>query len=699
MIPLEQQSIEFAVSKARSSQYRVLAFLLWVAALAHGLYFPREWLAVAVLAGGTGLWFCRNQWRPGRVPAGIGTWEIRIGKTDLLLFSMIIFSLAGLSQPMRVADGWLEAVRWAVYWLVYRYAWQTAGSGNGERLYRQIRAVALTGAVIGWFPVLNSIWSGSMPGVEGRLSSFLGYPNATAAFLGAVLLTGPTGSRGEVKTGHSGIKAGIQRWMGGRLSTGFLFLSFLGTGSRAGVSLLLLTVVFSYFPVLLMRGRRLSAPALRSKWYAGWNRFRRHPAMIRVVALSLALICFLVLSNIMFGPAWRHLATWQWGDTSWVSRLVYYHDGISLAFAAKGMPRAGGWLAFPTVQHIPYSTTDPHSSVVRVLLNQGVFAILLLAVWFFNLYRRLGKALRVEKGGLKVGDGVIGRRAALLFLALHSCVDADFSFGALGILFWFLVGVSMFETIVSGVHDRRQAIPETSPLDWRIRYSWSESMTQLRVQNSFAAPFRRLMILLRHGNTQGIHALEPRTTNSKSRFRGLAGAGCTLIISAGLVLIAADGAGSTGLIYNGLTLAKAAVASQNANPQTSVELWRQALQQDQTQVDWRQSLARQLLIDRNYSQGVSEIEKLLAWQPFDLTAYEWAQAEVWQAAEQARTDGDPQAAGLYRWVVALPARMQAIAGHLTPGERRLWFGSADFAIPPHIKLIAQYAQERVTPAK
>lgn len=117
-------------------------------------------------------------------------------------------------------------------------------------------------------------------------------------------------------------------------------------------------------------------------------------------------------------------------------------------------------MAFPAVQHFPYWTADPHSSFIHILLNQGFLGIVSVGIWgslsLAKAWKIWGRnkqhissltELEEAKAQLKVSS-------ALVFLALHSLVDADFSFGALGILFWLLFGIlhkrrDYFRTIFS----------------------------------------------------------------------------------------------------------------------------------------------------------------------------------------------------------------------------------------------------------
>lgn len=133
----------------------------------------------------------------------------------------------------------------------------------------------------------------------------------------------------------------------------------------------------------------------------------------------------------------------NWGISSSLGeRLLYIRDGLHLAVLNKGLPRAGGWYAFPLVQNIPYSTTDPHSLGIRILLHQGVLGIILAGGWGVWALGSLGGKMLMRFRENREGDRTSVRGlSALIFLAMHALLDTDFLFGALGLLFWTLFGM------------------------------------------------------------------------------------------------------------------------------------------------------------------------------------------------------------------------------------------------------------------
>ena len=593
------------VSKARSSKERILAFSLWLSLLAHGLFFPREWLAFAALLGLYGVW---QGVLFHRVRAA-GAQAVPLGWTDLLLFSMAVFSLLGLLNPVKVAEGWLEAGRWLVFWLVYRLSRETAQNPYSEEwLITMVQWTAVAVAVAGWLPWVNLIWSSPPWPEAGRLSSFFGYPNATAAFLGAALLLPARSVRQRA----------------------FVAVSFLSTGSRAALAILL-PLVFVPAGLRLwqnaMPGRRAPGWKRVLKWREFWQ-CSNNAVKGRILPTGFILAGGLALSLVVFYPAWEHLRTWGFALPSWGQRLLYYRDGLLLAWQAKGMPRAGGWFAFPTVQEIPYWTADPHSAAVHVLLSQGVAGFLALTVWGINgLWQRRSELWQVDRWN--------GKLAALLFMAMHSLVDADFSFGALGILFWFLVGFT--------------------------------------------------------GNNHVQHF--SRHVGREMLLRLVFFLVSVLLFSSGLILLKSEA------LNQGAVWSAQALRLQAEDRRASIDLWQKSLYWDQTQPDWRRQLAELKFQEGDWAGGLSLVEEVLSWQGFEQGSYEWAQATVLKALEKKHSKSGEEAQALYQWVERIPARMEQKALSVSPLARRFWPGWTDFRPTPHIRLMAEFAREKQLTAR
>ncbi|KLU59233.1 hypothetical protein CEB3_c42190 [Peptococcaceae bacterium CEB3] len=628
-------------SQARSSKEHALVFLLWAALLAHGLFFARDLLALALLPG-LYLLFRRDDLRAAfhslRVKPREGTLELTA--TDALLLLMSGLSLTGLLHPVKAEEGWLEAIRFLLYWFVYRWGREAARNSKGEeRLMRAAGWAALALGISAWLPWAAHVWPPPGPPEAGRLSSWFGYPNAAAAFLGAVLLLPRIDIRLKL----------------------VLIPFFLSTGSRAGLALFLGILVLQGL-IALKSGVKPSQaePGRRTRCVLSESiNFRRDAnlgvrgRLARLFGRSkrgagrgfLVTVGFLAASAVLcwqsglIGPAapfhgaWAHLGRWAMSDSVW-ERILYFRDGLRLAASGGFLPQAGGWLAFPLVQQIPYWASDPHCSLIRVLLNQGWPGLLSLTAWSASRFRQIGRT---------------GLWGACVFLALHSLVDADFSFAALGVLFWLLVALA----------EGRDPAAENRGQGGRKRWGEKEGH---RLSSARVRP-------------AGIRVLRPAFLEPVLALLLFAPAG---------VLLAAGG-----------LPAEAGVMGRPGGPPDAAVYCREltrALSLDRTNVGWRRELAETELLRGEIAPGLNQVERVLAWQKFDLGSWEWAQSLVWQAAERQRRAGTASSRGLYRWVAAVPARITAIARTVPVAERGHWRGYALFVRDdPHIELLARCA--------
>jgi len=578
-------------SRVRSNTARPLALFLALSVI-DGLYFPKELLifgfalSVYVLVS-----YSHRRFN------FVTETSSAFGLTDILLLGMFLFSMLGVLHPIKVKDGLIEALRWGIFWLAYRLGVRiSSNKTEKQHLVQYIEWLAIVVAFIGWLPYVSK--------EAGRLSSVFGYPNVTAAFLGAVLLLYP----------HRKL---VQLILG---------ISLLGTGSRAGVGL--------FLAVLIGQQILLGVPPffeLRQRFHA------RHLKGLWVILLALVSTVLMLHYN---RPVWDNLTSVGFSSSSWQERLVYYKDGISLAWNAGGLPQAGGWMAFSTVQRFPYWTADPHSSFIHILLNQGVLGILSVGIWSSYSFAQAWKYWKKSRVPLKSTAEFEETKAqvrvwgTLLFLGLHSLVDADFSFGALGFLFWLLFG---------SIQKREE----------RTRPS-----------------------LLRHKLAANLSS------------KGM------LVLSLILCLFSGSALLNPTLLEKEQSWNIQAVQRHEQDPAKSNALWDMSLNWDQTQVGTRREQAELLLSGGNADTGLKAVEEVIHWQPLDLEAYEWAQSIVWDTAEVQRRMHPEKATMLYRWVECVPQKIEDRVAILTPTDRLLWRGYRDFLPSQHIKLLAEYARQR-----
>ncbi len=563
------------VSRARSKRARFLALFLALSVI-EGLYFPKQ-LLIFGFALSIYVLLSYSNIRSNSVTETFSVF----GLTDILLWGMLFFSLLGALHPIKVMDGLLEALSWGIFWFAYRLGVRiSSNETEKQHLLHYIEWLAIVVALIGWLPYVSK--------VAGRLSSVFGYPNATAAFLGAVLLLYP----------HR------------KLMQIILGISLLGTGSRAGVGLFL--AVFTGQQILLgfpAWRRRFQKRGLKGLW---------------VILLALVITVLMLRYN---KPVWDNLTTAGFSSSSWQERLVYFKDGIRLAWNAGGLPQAGGLMAFPTVQSFPYWTADPHSSFIHILLNQGILGVLSVGLWISYSFTEAWKYREETKTQVRVWG-------ALLFLGLHSLVDADFSFGALGFLFWMLFGILQ----------KREKSTHPS----LVKHNLASNLTS----------------------------------------KGM------LVLSIILCLFSGSALLNPNLVEKEQSWNRQAVQWREQDPAKSKALWDRSLNWDQTQVGTRREQADLLLSRGNVDAGLKVVEEVVHWQSHDLEAYEWAQSIVWDTAEVQRRMHPEKATMLYRWVESVPQRIEDRVAILTPTERLLWRGYQDFQPSEHIKLLAEYARQR-----
>ena len=591
------------VSRARSNTARILALFLTLSLMTHGLFFSQEWFffgfalsIYGLLSNSLGLKFVTG--RP-----------FAFGLTDALFLAMLLCSLLGVVHPVKVKDGFIEALHWGTLWFVYRLGVQISSDEIAkEHLVNYIEWLAIIVALIGWLPWVSK--------VAGRLSSVFGYPNATAAFLGAALLLCPR-------------RRSIQIFLG---------ISLLGTGSRAGVGLFSVILIGQQLLLRVRSHHIVLLDTLRQMFQAKGIRKNLHTRGLWALSLGLAGTILMMLDN---RAVWENLTAWGFSSTSWQERLVYFKDGKRLAWSARGLPQAGGWMAFPTVQHFPYWTADPHSSIIHILLNQGFFGTLCVGIWGAITLARARKTWVknyvpfVSSEGGKGTNVEVRMWGALLFLVLHSLVDADFSFGALGVLFWTLFGSL----------EKRNEHP---------RLSFSMRNKLMLNLSSKGRLFLIIILCLASGSA----LLNPKLLEKEK-------------------------------IWN-----RQARLKYEQDPTQSMVLWNKSLNWDQTQTSGRREQAELLLKHGNTEVGLKAVEEVLRWQSFDLEVYEWAQSIVWDAAEMQRHTHPETAIRLYLWVESVPQKIEGRVTLLSLTDRLLWKSYRDFLPSEHIKLLAEYARQR-----
>lgn len=415
---------------------------LFLCIICHGMFFVREWLILGSILITAGLFFRYKKYKKARMSITINFMleeiSIRVknyfGKMPEALLEpisffvlMIILSLTGLFQPIRSIEGYMEAFRWLIFLTAYLWGKNfSAVFAIKEKILDRLIWIAFIAALLTWIPGGEFIWLSSGPPEEGRFGLSFGYPNAAAVFLGCHLLL-------------------ISKDKNPNILFLMVFgISLLCTGSRAGLSLLIFLGLAVVLKKVLIYWENKKQTADGKRLLSFYNKpfwvqdFVAGKATKKNIALKFLIMIVLILLMqhivLRYQASLQHLLNWT--DSSLSERIVYYLDSIKIACQAYFLPRAGGWLAFPFVQNISYWTLDPHSSICRIMLNQGLAGVVILAIW----------AIRGIKGYiidlLKSKQlSAICTKTAILYLGLHSLIDVDMCFGALGILFWLLIGI------------------------------------------------------------------------------------------------------------------------------------------------------------------------------------------------------------------------------------------------------------------
>lgn len=407
----------------------ILPLFFFIGTACHGIFFVREWLVLGVLFIVFFLVFFIVTWDHLAFPDLMSHIQ-----PNIFFLTLIILSLAGLLWPVRSIEGWLESLRWVIYWVAYLWGTRLADTEYKDRILIRIVWVTLICVLFSWLPGSEKIWIPPAPPENSRYAFCFGYPNTAAAFLFFQIMVLYL-YRGKMSAFFTAFVPVI--W-------GIFIISILFTGSRASIFLFLclLTVIMFKKAALQKRLKKRDPRCQR-----GQGRFGKRilKAGVEVGVGLVFLLFFFCLMLQDHQNAIVHLLNWT--NTSLTERIVYFLDSIRLAWDAHLLPRAGGWLAFPFVQTIPYWTLDPHSSLCHILLDQGLPGAAIVLLW-------AGKGIRQYIRDLLFGEemDVIITRTAALYLGLHSLIDADMLFGIVGILFWLVIGMNSQNSIKSAAY-------------------------------------------------------------------------------------------------------------------------------------------------------------------------------------------------------------------------------------------------------
>lgn len=397
----------------------ILPSFFFIGIVCHGIFFVREWLVL----GGLFLFLYLVARGQPASPSVKASWI-----ANLFFLTMIFLSLAGLLWPVRRIEGWLEAFRWLIYWVAYLWGTRLADKENKERILTRIVWVTLVCVILSWLPGSEKIWVPAAAPENGRYAFCFGYPNTAADFLFCQIMVLYIYRKNiaAISANFSFFAAFIP------IIWGIMIVSLLFTGSRSSI------ILFLCFLAVMITKKAVLQKGIKKTHFRSKDKKSRFSKRNINTSAGLSLV-FLILFFFLTVPNYENaiLHLLNWTNTSLTERIVYFQDSLQLAWDARFLPQAGGWLGFVFVQSIPYWTLDPHSSFCRILLDQGLPGAVVVLLWAGKGIVKYGRDLLFEKD-----MDVIIYRTAALYLGLHSLIDADMLFGIVGIMFWLMIGMN-----------------------------------------------------------------------------------------------------------------------------------------------------------------------------------------------------------------------------------------------------------------
>ncbi|UWG97170.1 hypothetical protein LPY66_20260 [Dehalobacter sp. DCM] len=393
----------------------ILPLFFFLGIICHGIFFVREWIVL----GSIFIFLCLINWRQfslSNMPSC--PWS------NLFFGAMILLSLAGLIWPVRSSDGWLDALRWLIYWIAYLWGSRLAEIENKGHIVLRLVGVTLICIILSLLPGSEKVWLPPPAPEQERYAFCFGYPNTAADFLFCHIMV-LYQYRKKITVRIAALMPAV--W-------GLFICSLLLTGSRMSLLLSVGVTMIIIFKDGCVRNH-VKHRGHRRPNQDGRNPQRKKEVYALTGAACVVLLLFIAPMISRYPDGILHL--FDWTNTSLTERMHYFRDSIKLAWDAHFLPRAGGWLAFSFVQTTAYWTLDPHSSFCRILLNQGLAGVAICIIWAGKGVFNYVRSLIIEKNM----DPIISK-TAVLYLGLHSAFDADMLFGIVGILFWMLAGMN-----------------------------------------------------------------------------------------------------------------------------------------------------------------------------------------------------------------------------------------------------------------
>jgi len=155
---------------------------------------------------------------------------------------------------------------------------------------------------------------------------------------------------------------------------------------------------------------------------------------IAIPALILTFLYGITKSGIIAYNLLGRIVNLNVNDIDIYHRVIFYKDAIKLFLSSPLIGYGGGaWEAmYKTARSLPYYTTQVHNNILEIALESGLLGLLpFLGVSLLLIF----KSLFAKKNRVLHLYGIVA-----LGLFIHGIMDFDFSYKAIGIIYWSMLG-------------------------------------------------------------------------------------------------------------------------------------------------------------------------------------------------------------------------------------------------------------------
>lgn len=381
-----------------------------------------------------------------------------------------VFVVINFSSIIIGANKWLSiqgALNYLGLFMVYLLFAEIAHfkKENFDVIFRWIYIAGVIVAIFGLFSALTGTNVIDRAFEGGRMGSTFSYANTLAAYLAAVIMIGLMHFE---KIESKSTKVIIQ------LSNYILLVGLYCTQSRGGfiTFLLILTLLFIVNWRNWQEKNLIGAKTIQiiiglgtgvvfiNQINAGENLFAllvlfigsgfiividkilnkyqvlraySSKAIIPMIALA-AIISIIKDYRILIGLLGR-IVNISPTDVDIYHRLVFYKDSLDLIGISPLIGHgSGGWEAmYKIARSLPYYTTQVHNNLLEITIESGILGLLFFLVPSILVIKR-SIFNKSNKDTLLAGIIAIG-------LFVHGIMDFDFSYAAIGIIYWSMLGL------------------------------------------------------------------------------------------------------------------------------------------------------------------------------------------------------------------------------------------------------------------